>query len=85
MRATAASAIERLSSQEIAALPQDKVAIIQKTCAMTAFGFGYEERVDCEDKQYAALKKLIDRGSFKQEQHLIDGLRSSARRAVTPN
>jgi hypothetical protein len=31
--------------------------------------------VDCEDKQYAALKKLIDRGSFKQQQNLIDGLR----------
>jgi hypothetical protein len=59
-----ASALDRLSRGEIAALPQDKVETIKRHCA-EMFPDAFETRLFCEDSEFVALKKLIDRGSIK--------------------
>jgi opacity protein-like surface antigen len=59
---TSAVALDRLTPQEVAALPQDKVVVVKKRCA-GMFPDDFSTRLYCEDSEYIALKKLIDRGS----------------------
>jgi hypothetical protein len=49
-----------MTKQEIAQLPQDKVAAIKNHCARK-WGDNFDMRLYCEDEQYKALKTLIDR------------------------
>jgi hypothetical protein len=53
---------EPMPSKEIEILPQDKVQRIKQECARQ-WGDDFDMRVYCEDKQYKALKLLIERGS----------------------
>jgi hypothetical protein len=55
--------MERLTSQEISTLPKDMVTEIKQHCA-TEWPADFEMRVYCEDNQYVALRKLMDRGSL---------------------
>ncbi|VIO80095.1 hypothetical protein [Bradyrhizobium ivorense] len=64
--ATSAYCLDRLTPAEIASLPQDQVAIAKRGCA-AQWPNDFEMRLYCEDKQIAAMKKLIDRGSMKGE------------------
>jgi hypothetical protein len=54
-----------LTKEEIARLPQDRVAAIQKMCERRYQGeSNYSSQVVCENREYRALKELIQRGSF---------------------
>lgn len=65
--ATAASCLDRLTAAEIAALPQDQVAIAKRGCA-AQWPNDFNMRLYCEDKQFAAMKTLIDRGSVSAKE-----------------
>ncbi|UQE01148.1 hypothetical protein [Bradyrhizobium japonicum] len=60
--ATSAYCLDRLTPAEIASLPQDQVAVAKGGCA-AQWPNDFEMRLYCEDKQFSAMKKLIDRGS----------------------
>jgi hypothetical protein len=62
--ATVASAYAEMTAADIAALPQDKVRAIKASCAQQ-WNDNFRMREFCEDKQYEALKRLIERGSIK--------------------
>lgn len=49
---------------EIAKLPQDAVTAIKQDCTKD-WGTDYRMRLYCENKQYEALRKLIERGSIR--------------------
>lgn len=59
---TAALARNGGSAAKIAKLPPDKVAIIRRHCA-DQWPDQFDMRLYCEDKQYDALRTLIERGS----------------------
>jgi hypothetical protein len=59
-----ASALDKLSRDKIAALPQDKLEAIKRYCAKYTNG-GFNLQLICEDGEYMALKTLIERGSVK--------------------
>ncbi|KWV49833.1 hypothetical protein AS156_14980 [Bradyrhizobium macuxiense] len=61
---TVSASAGEMSSDDIAKLPQDKVAAIKQYCA-NEWPDNYAMRVYCEDRQYGALKELIDRGSIE--------------------
>lgn len=63
--ATPLSANAELSKDEIAKFPQDRVEAIRQLCARQ-WGHDYDMRVFCEDKQYRALKALIERGPIEK-------------------
>jgi hypothetical protein len=49
-----------MTKDEINALPSDKVATIKADCAKK-WGDDFSMRLYCEDKQYEALKQLLER------------------------
>jgi hypothetical protein len=59
-----ASALDKLSRDEIAALPQDKLEAIKRYCAKYTNG-GFNLQLICEDGDDRAFKTLIERGSVK--------------------
>ena len=63
MMASNASA-DDYTAADIAKLPQDKVAVIKQHCARI-FSDNFEMREYCENQQYEALQRLINRGSVK--------------------
>jgi hypothetical protein len=53
---------EGMSKEEVAKLPQDKVQIIKQAC-QAKWESDFSMRIYCEDKQYKALKFLLERDS----------------------
>jgi hypothetical protein len=49
-----------MTKDEINALPSDKVATVKADCAKK-WGGDFSMRLYCEDKQYEALKQLLER------------------------
>jgi hypothetical protein len=53
-----------MTKDQIAKLPPDKVQVIRKHCAHL-FPDSFVMRESCEDQQYAALQRLIDRSGVQ--------------------
>jgi dsRNA-specific ribonuclease len=55
---------EDFRTADIAKLPQDKVAAVKQHCA-NRWANNFEMQEYCENEQFSALKRLIERGSIK--------------------
>jgi hypothetical protein len=51
------------TASDIAKLPQDMVAAARRDCA-SRWDSNFDMRIYCENKQFDALQRLIDRGSI---------------------
>jgi hypothetical protein len=54
------------TAAEIARLPQDQVEAAKRECARE-WPNDFEMRLYCENKQFRALRELIERGSIKSQ------------------
>lgn len=59
----APAAAANYTASDIAKLPQDMVVAARRDCA-SRWGGNFDMRIWCEDKQFDALQRLINRGSI---------------------
>ena len=55
-----------LTAAEIACLPQDEVETAKREC-VREWPNDFHMRLHCEDKQFKALRALVERGSIKPQ------------------
>jgi hypothetical protein len=60
---TAPAVAANYTASDIAKLPQDMVGAARKHCE-SLWGSNFDMRIYCENKQFDALQRLIDRGSI---------------------
>lgn len=71
---TSAMASEQFNANDIARLPQSAVTDIKQYCA-ARWSSNYEMREYCENEQYAALKRMIERGSINKPNSQADSIK----------